>query len=64
MKGKKVIVQMKNGDTLLDCEYKTNHFFGDGEFGMCSLVYFELKKPDGNQIYICGTDILSVETTK
>ena len=62
LKGKKVTVQMKNGETIPDCLYKSTLFFGDGEFGTCTLVYFELEKPDGNRQYICGTDILKIET--
>jgi hypothetical protein len=50
LKGKTVVVQMKNGEVLQDCEYKS------------TLVYFELEKPDGNRLYICGSDILKIET--
>ena len=62
LKGKKVVVQLKNGEVLQDCEYKSTLFFGDGEFGTCTLVYFELEKPDGDRLYICGSDILKIET--
>ncbi|HCF94931.1 MAG TPA: hypothetical protein DEW46_07710 [Verrucomicrobia bacterium] len=62
LKGKKVVVQMKSGDFLQDCEYKSTLFFGDGEFSTCTLVYFELEKPDGNRLYVCGSDILKIET--
>ncbi len=62
LKGKKVVVQMKSGESLQDCGYKSTLFFGDGEFGTSSLVYFELEKPDGNRLYICGSDILKIET--
>lgn len=62
VEGKKVVVQMKSGDFLQDCEYKSTLFFGDGEFSTCTLVYFELEKPDGNRLYVCGSDILKIET--
>jgi len=62
LKGQKVVVQMKSGEFLQDCEYKATLFFGDGEFGTCTLVYFEFQKPDGNRLYICGSDILKIET--
>ncbi len=64
LKGKKVVVQMKTGEVLQDCAYKSTLFFGNGEFGMCTLVYFELEKPDGNRLYVCGIDILKIETTR
>ncbi len=62
LKGKKVIIRMKSGEVIHDCEYKTTLFFGHGEFSTCNLVYFELAKPDGNRLYICGSDILKIET--
>ena len=62
LKGKKVVVQMKSGEIIGDCQYRATLFFGDGEFNMCPIVYFDFEKTDGNRLYICGTDILKIET--
>lgn len=62
LKGKPVSVQMKSGEIIGDCQYKATLFFGDGEYNVCPTVYFDFEKPDGNHVYICGTDILKIET--
>jgi hypothetical protein len=62
LKGKKVIVQMKCGEIIEGCQYKATLFFADGEFSMCPTVYFDFEKADGNRLYICGADILKIET--
>jgi hypothetical protein len=64
LKGKAIIVHMKNGEVISNVEYKATLFFGDGEFGTCTLVYFDVERSDGTQVFICGADILKIETTK
>lgn len=64
LKGKPIVVHMKNGEIISDAKYRANLFFGDREFGTCTLVYFDLERSDGTRVFICGADILKIETTK
>jgi len=63
LKGKAVLLHMKNGETIHDSKYRKTLFFSNGEFG-CTLVYFELEKPDGTRIFVSGSDIMKIETNK
>lgn len=62
LKGRHVILQLKNGEIIQDYQYITTIFFGDGEFNICPTVYFAFEKTDRQRIYICGADILKIET--
>ncbi|NCB26804.1 MAG: hypothetical protein EOM62_15240 [Bacteroidia bacterium] len=62
LRGKRVLVQLKSGESIEGCEYRATLFFGEGEFCMCPTVYFDFEKPDGNRLYLCGSDILKIET--
>jgi hypothetical protein len=64
LRNKQVLIQLKNGETIKDCKYNTTLFFGDGEFGTSTLVYFEFQQQDGNKLYLCGTDIMKIETRR
>lgn len=62
LKRKTVDVHMKNGDVLRNHKYVKTLVFGDGEFATCTLVYFELESPEGNGVFICGADIMKLES--
>ncbi len=62
LKKKTVDVHMKNGDVLRAHKYLKTLVFGEGDFATCTLIYFELESPAGTQVFICGTDILKLET--
>ena len=62
LKGKKIVVQLKNGEIIEGCQYKATLYFSDGHYNVCPIVYFDFEKPDGNRLYICGLDILKIET--
>jgi len=62
LKGRRVVVRMKTGETIPECAYRSTLVSGDAEFSTCRLVYFELEKSDGERIFICGSDILTIET--
>ena len=62
LKGKRVIVHMKNGEVLKDHTYRKNFYFGSGEFdSFCTIVYFELIDPEGRHLYIAAADIWKLE---
>lgn len=63
LKGAAVNVYMKNGDLLKEYKYLKTLVFGN-EFERCSLLYFELKSPGGNIVFICGSDIAKLETCR
>jgi hypothetical protein len=64
LKGKTIIIHMKSGEVISDVKYKATLFFGDGEFVTCTLVYFDMERSDGTHVFICGSDIQKIETTK
>ncbi|MGB5686901.1 MAG: hypothetical protein WBM35_13895 [Candidatus Electrothrix sp.] len=64
LKKKSVNVYLKNGDVLTNHKYKKTLMFGDGEFAAVALLYFELTSPEGNGIFVCGSDITRIETCK
>ena len=62
---KKVVdVQMKDGTLLRHHKYVKTILFGDSDFSICALVYYELQSPKGNGVFICGSDILKIETCR
>ena len=64
LKKKTVDVHMKNGDVLRNHKYIKTLVFGEGDFSTCTLIYFELESPTGAGVFICGTDIMKLETCK
>ena len=64
LKKKTIDVHMKNGDVLKQHKYRKTLVFGDGEFATCTLLYFELTSPEETDVFICGSDIMKIETCK
>ena len=64
LRGRSVDVHMKSGEVLRRHRYTKTLLFGDGEFSVCALVYFELESAEGKGVFVCGADVARLETAE
>jgi len=60
LRKKVVVVKLRNGETLEDHIYTKTLYYDVTEFGSANPIYFHLTDPDGRDIYVAGSEIISI----